>query len=107
MIASRSHGAKARTGTCSPEIHIEDQATNHAIPHEDAGRTVDLAQQQADKEQMCHRANTVHKGRCLDPQKLWVLDTEMEAAKRSADSGRNNVALCYNAAVASDSEPSP
>jgi hypothetical protein len=31
----------------------------------------------------------------------------MVVARMSVDSGRNNVALCYNVAVASDSKPSP
>jgi len=56
---------------------------------------------------MCHHANRVHKDQRLALQKLWDLDTEMEAARTLADSARNNVALCCNVVVASDSGPSP
>lgn len=94
-------------GTCSPEMHTESLVASHAIRHEDAGKTEDLAQRQVDKERMCHHANMVHKGRCLALQKLWVLNTGMEAGEMSVGLGHNNVALYCNAAEASGSRLNP
>lgn len=98
---------RAPIDTCSPEAHIESQATNQATHHGDVGKSVDLARQQVDKVRMCRRANMAHKDHCLALQKLSDLGTGMEVVETSVDLGRNNVARCYNAAVASDSKPNP
>lgn len=104
---SRSHEESVLTDTRLSVERIESQARTPSSHHEDVDRIVDHATGQDDKEQRCHHANKVHKGRFLALQKLWVLSTEREAVEMLAGLGRSIAALCCNVAVASDLRPSP
>ena len=104
---SRSHEGRALTDTHSPEMHIENQATIQASPHEDAGKSADHAEGRDDTGRMCHHANKVHKGQSLALRKLLVLSTETEVVEMLVALEHNIVVLCCSFAVASDLGPSP